>query len=339
MSSRPVSGDNMPSFWSSVSESSVAAAQRSLSSAYSLAEISSSSVQSSVQSVHWMIENRGGMAFATGLVLVPSQFGPRAAQHQEAIDQACYNAPFTIEKFFINLETGHTLSGVIYYPPGWDPQNKSRCVAFHNPNGATIADFFDNRMLTWTPGAIAELRSCPIVMYDYRGTGVSQNNFRSSFTFRPTYASVVEDGVAALEYVFKNFKEVEVWGSSLGGGVSAKALDIHLNNHPEDAARVTITNHDSFTKTSRVVMPKWPITADWFAWAAGGYIDGETSLLRLVERNVPVTVLCHTEDPVIPAGGRMAECPGLQGRVKLICVEGFRHASLTQDMVALLRSE
>ncbi len=341
MSSSPVSQDNMPSFWTSVADSAVFIGQSSLSSARSLSDISATSVESSVESVHWMIRNRGGMAFVTGLALVPSQFGPRAADHQRAIDEAAFGAPFKIEKFSVKVADDYIISGVVYYPPGWDPVNKSKCVAFHNPNGATIADFFDNHMLTWTPGAIADLRECPIVMYDYRGTGISQHHVMSSIQFRPTYSTVVEDGVAALEYACQNFHHVEVWGSSLGGGVSAKALDAHLEKYPADVRRVKLTNHDSFTKTSRVVIPSWPRTADWLTWGVGGYIDGETSLVRVANKGVQVTVLCHTNDPVIPAGSRMAESVSaaqLRDRVRIICVEGYRHASLTQDMVAQLRS-
>jgi hypothetical protein len=163
----------------------------------------------------------------------------------------------------------------------------------------------------------------------------------SSVPFRPTYATVVEDGVGALEYACLNFHHVEVWGSSLGGGVSAKALDTHLDKYPADAHRVRLVNHDSFTKTSRVVSQSWPRTADWFAWGIGGYIDGETSLVRVARKGVQVIVLCHTQDPVIPTGSRMAESSSvsqLKGRITMICVEGYRHASLTQDMVERLRS-
>jgi len=295
-----------------------------------------------MKGVHWMIENRGGMAFFTGLLIVQSQFGPSSEENERIIDEASHHAPFKIEKFRLPVKDGTTISGIIYYPPGWNPEDKSRCVAFHNPNGANIADFFDNRRLAWTVGDVVALRQCPIVMYDYRGAGLSQDNYRGSLKFYPTYASIVEDGVVALAYVLKHFETAEVWGSSLGGGVAAKALALHLKANPDHVNRVEILSHDSFSTTSRVIIPGWPRTADWLGWTVGGHIDAEAAIIELVAKGVKVTILCHTDDPVIPAGARMAdrtETPVLKNRVRVICCPGRGHAFLTRDMIAALKAK
>ncbi len=326
------SGSSLMSFWSSLSPSE---------SSCPISALTQRSVESSIQSVHWMIRNRGGFAWLTGLVLLPSQFGRSSADNEKIITTAAAGASYKIEKFTLTHKKDDTIfSGIIYYPPGWNPADKSRCIAYHNPNGATIADFFVDGQLFWTPGELAQLKKCPIVMYDYRGSGISQDNYTSSLSFRPTYATVVEDGVVALEHVLKQFKQAEVWGSSLGGGVAAKALALHLEAHPTDGGRVSLANHDSFSTSSRVILPSWHLGADWAGWAIGGHIDAETAIRSLIDRGIKITILCHRQDPVIPAGARLAEkieALALNTGVRFIYSPSYGHANLSPDMIDQLR--
>jgi len=290
------------------------------------------------EKVDWLVENRGGFAKLTGFVLVPSQFlGPKAPRSEEILERAAKNGDFKIERFNVNVDWETSLQGVIYYPENWDPKNKNKCVLYHNPNGVTLAGYFRRGDLDWTPGEILKLANCPIIMYDYRGTGLSsENESCSSMQFRPTYESVVADGEAALYYALDLFKNVTVVGSSLGGGVATVSLDRHLKAKPEDANRVQLYNHDSFTNTPRVVMPNWPRTADWAGWAAGGLLEARHAMANIIGRKIPVTILCHTADPVIPRGARMAEYVHTLEKmenVKVIYSPYQEHASLTPDMV------
>lgn len=299
----------------------------------------SSSIESSVRAVDWMIENRGGFAFLTGLVMVPSQFlSPQAVKAHQVIAEAARNDNFTIKRFALPVkDTDTSVEGIIYYPRGWDQTDHSRCVLYHNPNGITASGYFVDGHLAWTPAEILKLAGCPILMYDYRGTGLSsKNTCMSSLAFRPTYETVAVDGQTALGYALNRFQSVSVVGSSLGGGVATVSLERHLKANPRDVRRVSLTNHDSFSTTPKVVMPEWPRTADWAGWALGGLLDAETPMKSLVERGIPIKVLCHDQDPVIPRGARMAEFVKTlprQRNVSVIHSPERGHANLSLDMV------
>lgn len=302
----------------------------------------SSSIESSVSAVNWVIENRGGFAHLAGLVMVPSQFlGPKAAMANQVIAEAARSDNFTIERFTLPVkDTDTSVEGIIYYPRGWDRTDRSRCVLYHNPNGITASGYFDDGRLIWTPAEILKLAQCPILMYDYRGTGLSsENTCMSSLAFKPTYETVAVDGQTALGYALNRFRTVSVVGSSLGGGVATVSLERHLKANPGDAERVCLTNHDSFSTTPKVVMPEWPRTADWAGWALGGLLDAETPMKSLVERGIPIKVLCHDQDPVIPRGARMAEFVETlprQWNVFVIHSPERGHANLSSDMVRRL---
>ena len=132
-----------------------------------------------------------------------------------------------------------------------------------------------------------------------------------------------------------------MWGSSLGGGVATISLERHLSKVPEDSKRVSITNHDSFTTTPRVVFPSAPNFADVAGWVVGGNLDAQTPMTSLIERGVKVTVLCHNQNPVIPQGARMAEYAThlkYKPNVSLIYSEKYGHANLSSDMIHQLKS-
>jgi len=299
-------------------------------------------MKASADNVNWLVENRGGFAWLTGLLLIPSQFlGPNAESSNEKIAQVAQRGTFKIRKFSLPVAgSSASVKGVVYYPKGWDPSDRSRCVVYHNPNGVTVSQFFEKGRLSWTPQEIMKWAQCPIVLYDYRGTGLSSEDHSfGSFAFRPTYESIVVDGEAVLRYAFKQSQSVKVFGSSLGGGVATVSLERHIEAHPVDARRASLFNHDSFSTTAKVVMPNWPVAADWLGWAVGGLVDAETSMKNLVEKEIPITVLCHEQDPVIPRGARMAdwiESMPWKRSVSLIYSPRYGHADLSQDMVLKL---
>ena len=299
----------------------------------------SSSIQSSVKTVNWIIENRGGFAWLTGLVMVPSQFlGPKAARSKQIIAEVAKSDDFKIQRFSLPIEGSDTsVDGIIYCPRGWDQSDLSRCVLYHNPNGITVSGYFEDGRLSWTPAEIVKLVKCPIIMYDYRGTGLSsENTCMTSLAFRPTYETVAVDGETVLQHALEHFQSVAVMGSSLGGGVATVSLERHLKANPDAVKRVSLTNHDSFSTTPKVVMPEWPRVANWAGWALGGLLDAETSMKSLVERGIPITVLCHDRDPVIPRGARMAEfIETLPHRrnISVIHSPEYGHANLSRDMV------
>jgi len=302
----------------------------------------SSSIQSSVRTVNWIIENRGGFAWLTGLVMVPSQFlGPKAARSEKIIAEAAKSDHFKIQRFSLpDNDSDTSVKGVIYYPAGWNQSDSSRCVLYHNPNGITVSGYFEDGRLSWTPAEILKLAKCPIIMYDYRGTGLSsENTCMTSLSFRPTYQTVAVDGETVLEHALKNFQSVNIMGSSLGGGVATVSLERYLKANPADTRRVKLTNHDSFSTTPKVVMPGWPRVANWTGWALGGLLDAETSMKKLIGRGIPITVLCHDQDPVIPRGARMAELIETLPRKRNITVihsPEYGHANLSQDMIRKL---
>lgn len=299
----------------------------------------STCLQSSVQTVHEFIQKRGGFAYLTGLVLVPSQFrGPTAKVVKQILAKASRSELFSIERFSLDVQGSQAkVEGLIYYPKGWDRSDRSRCVLYHNPNGITLSEYFEEEGLAWTPGEILKIAQCPILLYDYRGTGLSSEGLSfSSLAFKPTYDSVVLDGQMALQEAIRRFETVNVFGSSLGGGVATLSLARHLRKCPADRPRLSLTNHDSFSTTPKIVMPYWPRLADGLGWVLGGLLDAQSSMQELMERRVPITVLCHQKDPVIPEGARMAEWMETRYRLKNVSIiysPHYGHANLSADMV------
>ncbi len=294
-------------------------------------EASSHAVVCSADGIRGMIENRGGMAYVTGMVLVPSQFMENAKKSRKILNQVDQNS---IEPFTFRVD-GDTVHGIIYYPDGWKRENKSACILYHNPNGMTVASYFNRNRLTWTPGEFMKAAKCPIILYDYRGTGLNSEVFQLSSTkLSPTYVTVVNDGLRALQCALGLFQSVKVVGSSLGGGVATISLENHLKSWPSDAARVSLVNHDSFTKTPRVVLPSLGWVADQIGWLAGGLLDAETPMKDLVARGISITVLSHQRDPVIPVGARMAESAVVKApKVRVIESPLRGHADLSDDMI------
>ncbi len=299
-----------------------------------------SSLETSAKNVNWLITNRGGLADLAGLALVPSQYAcPGLSISRKAIDALCKkneDNEIFVEKISHPCEDD-LIYGIICYPKGWDIESdNSRCILYHNPNAITVSEYFKNQKLFFTPYELMTLYKCPVILYDYRGTGLSQGSPQcSSLSFRPTYESVVLDGLSMTSFACERFSSVNIWGSSLGGGVATIALDRHLKRTPEDSQKITLTNHDSFSTTPRVVFPKLGFLMNKVGSLIGANLDAETSMHRLLSRNVRVLILCHEEDPVIPSGARMVESfsSSPYSNLSIITIPKKGHANLSDDMI------
>lgn len=312
-------------------------------------ETSAASIDSTAKAARWVWDKHAGLARVTGFAVVPSQFiGPGLEESTEIIDEAversAANRLPSIEKVsFPDSE----LKGIVIYPPGYDRTDMSKAVLYNNPNGMVVARFFTGRELhLYTPPYQFMLRyNCPVIMYDYRGTGLSsgleEDCGSSIIARRPDAGTVVEDGIVALRTAASRYQKVLTIGSSLGGGVATAALESYISGTPVESQslakdRFSLINHDSFRTTGSVVAP-WPI--DKVASLFGAQIDAETAMRSLVERQVKILVLCHDQDPVIPERARIALMDGLAEAptVSIVRSDDYGHANLDATMLEAMQ--
>ena len=317
---------------------------------------------------NWMIENRLGLAKVVGIPMVRSQVMPLLGKHfpakfpflqgfpdlqksREIVRAACEEPSiqgFRTEPLQIKQDSG-ILHGVICYPPDWDPNN-SQCILYHNPSGLVLSQLLRRGYLNpgSAPGRIQSEKQCPVILYDYRGTGLNKSEgFLGNLPFA-TYETIVQDGVAAVGCALEKFERVYVAGSSLGGGVATASLARHLEAcGGEDDSRIELLSHDSFTTTPRVVIPERPRLADFLGWLIGGNLDAEIPMRKLIEYNINIVTLNHSKDEVIPSGARMSEFieslyPGGReggrdgGRVFAKEFPGDSHVVFTSEMAGYL---
>ena len=284
----------------------------------------------------WMIENRLGLSRLLGCRLVSAQyrylFSTKAhfpAKCQAIIDSACdatHEDGFRTEK--ITLSHGATtLCGVICYPAGRQLTPSSDLIIFNNMNGTTISNFFDKDRLastshglpdgepTETPGNIQRILGCPVLLYDYTGTGINKRAGLLRHAPAATGETAIKDAMAVLHTALNQpgIDNITLVGSSLGGGVATVALERYLSNLDEDEAlrtkkRLTLVNHDSYSTTSRVAIPQLPQFADTLGWLCGAHIDAATPMKKLLGyHKVNTIILSRESDPTIRKGSRMYE--------------------------------
>ena len=331
----------------------------------------SSNVISQCESVAgWMIANRLGLSKLVGCRLISAQyrylFSAMAhfpATSQAIIDSACattHEDGFRTEKITLAGDAT-TLCGVICYPAGRQSTPSSDLIIFNNMNGTTISNFFDKDRLastsqelsdgepTETPGNIQRILGCPILLYDYTGTGINKRAGLLRHAPAATGETAIKDAMAVLHTALNQpgIDNITLMGSSLGGGVATVALERYLSNLGEDEAtrtkkRLTLVNHDSYSTTSRVVIPQFPQFADTLGWLCGAHIDAATPMKKLVGyHKVNTIILSRESDPTIRKGSRMYEMfanasakeshlswhhSGLPG-----------HSGLSEDQTAFLR--
>lgn len=307
-----------------------------------LQAVAFTSWESTAKATQDVVTSRFGFARLTGLVMIPSQYTcpnyhsslemVRALQQQKALEM------LRVKPFQLSVKSGALkLQGLVCYPPRWKEEDHSRCLVLHNPNAQTLAEFFHEGRLYGTVEHLMQINQCPFVLYDYRGTGLSSEpSFSSSVAFKPTYHSIVEDGLAVVRYALSHFDKACAWGISLGGGVATISTAKYLDEKPEDVDRLEVVNHDSFTSTAQVVLPRVrKEMADFICNLVGGKLDAVPSMENLLNRNVKICVLCHRADPVIPQGARMAEFAlqqSIRSNLTLIESDAYAHGSLTLDM-------
>ncbi len=305
--------------------------------------------KASISPIEYLIENRGGFAHLAGLAMVPSQYicagGEESARVITQAKEHFQRQGMRLESFSL-AHKGDVLHGITVFPRGWIQGDTSKCLVFNNPNGIVTAELLQEGCDLLPK--LLELKKCPIILYDYRGTGMNRDIISSSsLGFKATHLTVVQDGYAVLKSAARIFGQVENWGSSLGGGVATCALAKLVDKYPGYVGSTRLTNHDSFTNTARVVMPNHHKTADFLGWMLGGKLEAQKPMRSLVEKGVKVTVLCHDQDPVIPAGARMAEFVesmpldgmGTRYHVEVIRSGEYGHANLSADMVARLMGD
>lgn len=320
----------------------------------------------------WMVENRLGLSRLLGCGLVSAQycylFSAKAhfpSKSQEIIDSACnatHEDGFRTEKITLSHDST-TLRGVICYPAGQQSTPSSDLIIFSNMNGTTISNFFANDRLastshglpdgepTETPGNIQRILGCPIVLYDYTGTGINKGAGLLRYAPTATGETVIKDAMAALHTALNQpgINNITLMGSSLGGGVATVALERYLSNLGEDAAirakkRITLVNHDSYSTTSRVVIPQLPHFADTLGWLCGAHIDAATPMKQLLEyHKVNTVILSRETDHTIRKGSRMyemfANAPAKARHVSWHHSNLPGHSSLSEDQAAFLKEK
>ncbi|MEN9343745.1 MAG: Chlamydia protein [Chlamydiota bacterium] len=285
------------------------------------------------------IETCGGLASLIDFNISQAQLlCPGTWQSNKAIE-SCIESGLEVEKFDCSEgRFGDLLYGIIYYPKDFNKLCNSSCALYHNPNGITIAQYFVNGQLTGTPAEIVKLFNCPLVMYDYRGTGLnSSNTSRISTEDEIDWSMLVQDGKTILRYALEKFSTVNVIGSALGGGVATVSLERYLTANPTDRQKVALINHDSFSTSAAVAFPRYQAIANCVGWALNSYLDAKTSMKELIKHEVAIIVLCHNKDPIIPEKARMADLIGTQDiskNTRVFRSTQYGHGNFSSDMVS-----
>ncbi len=274
--------------------------------------------------VSWLTENHFGASKLVGKLLVPSQLDHLCSSSDATnmVNQLCgkndSGEPFkaadgtTFELVPFTYKNTE-LNAVICYPPNWDKtkEGNNRCVVFNNPNGMLMTQFIyldgakvGQLKTTMLPGHLQKDRKCPVIFYDYKGTGIN----KTPGAPWPTNKTIVKDGTTVLKFALSHYQNVEVAGTSLGGGVATASLENVISNDIDfDSSRVKLISHDSFSTTPRVILPSMPKIADTIGWLLGGFVNAERSMKKLLDRKIPVTVMHNLDDKVIGAGARMVD--------------------------------
>jgi hypothetical protein len=310
--------------------------------------------------VNWMFKTNFGVSKLVGVRLISAQLHILHAQQQsrKIIDTVC-NAEQADGCRFEKISMSYgsvNLSGVICYPPGWDANENSDCILYHNPNGHTISQFFSNNKLattdegqvdgviTDTPGNMQKLKNCPIILYDYRGTGINKTEGIWYYLPTATAETAIEDGITALHYALTRFSgNVIILGSSMGGGIATVSLANYLDATDDCKnieSRVTIINHDSYTTTSCVMIPQYPNLANTLGSWLKSQIDAQEAMECLSKRTVKILVLAHGKDNIIPKGARMITFFPVESSTTTssFTSERFGHANLSADQLVAISS-
>lgn len=201
------------------------------------------------------------------------------------------------------------MAGILFHPT--NQQKTNSIILQHNPQGGNVGDYFKSgSLLSHTAlGRLANWFDLPVMYYDYRGAGLNSKHFSlkspQNLALFATSETLIEDGKAALTYALQKYENVLVVGSSLGGAIGTISLNEYLKEHPADAGRVRLIHHDSFTAISEVARGRLPM-GNYFSRLIGMEIDVREPMQNLLQLQVPVSIFCHDQDPMIPREARMA---------------------------------
>jgi hypothetical protein len=266
------------------------------------------------------------------MALVPSQVMP----NKEAIRNIppCEHLSFATSAGQLNA---------IIIPTNQTNGPPRHCIFYNNPNAQTVGEFFTSHSHALIEGLppeqFADLLKCPVVMYDYRGTGIS----KTKSDFSATAESLVEDGTMVLEELSKKFDHIYVIGTSLGGAVATAALHRHLTTSAQPPSKFHLINHDSFSTTHKVRVLGWETLTKYLAKINNALLDVREPMKAVIAAGVPVMVLSHSKDPVIPRLAQMhtfiqEEVPS-RGSVTFIQSPEPHHAEISGYMQTRMNTD
>jgi len=287
--------------------------------------------ESGTERVYTALNERGGFSQLVNFCMLPNNYrGPDldAARRTIRATKASLPTEFIEKLEEVAIEgNGLHISGVIIYPV---EASLEKCVVYYTPNEVNISELLTNGLdQNSTPYHILRHSKCPMILFDYQRTGLNQKEGDDGFVV--TSNEITLEGGAVLNYAMEKFRQVDVWGSSLGGAVATVACDNYLKEHPSHTSRLSLFNHDSFTNSIDVVSEDKGMIE--FASLFGGNLDALPAMQSLVQRGLKITVLSHKRDPVIQPGARIIDKMGRHSNVTLIRSELHGHANLTKDML------
>jgi hypothetical protein len=285
---------------------------------------------------NWLREYNFGISKLLAYRLISAQitsipwFGIHSPEvGRKIIDQLCNSTDqnnYHFEKITVpNIEGNEYLTAVICYPPNWDKTNNSECIVYNNQNGTTISQHItENKLVTTadgdsigtprdTPGNYQAYKKCPIILYDYKGTGINQDTGISRMLPTADAKTIANNAEDVIRYALSKFKKVHILGSSMGGYAANKGVAQHLENINDRytanqvAKQIHIINHDSFSGTSETLIPTFPNFAKSLGCFLGAHADSISPMLQLMKYPLTIDILSHRDDKIIPRGARMID--------------------------------
>ncbi len=216
-------------------------------------------------------------------------------------------------------DRSNALDFVIYYHDPAHRNSQQKCVLYFNPNAYTAVesissslDSLDDEAMIFSNIAtyLAKLENCPVIFFDYRGSGLNNRNADpsegSSSTAVDFYAdahSLINDGIVMIRQAASMFGSVSIWGTSIGGGISTVSLQHYLKKSPEDTPRFQLTNHNSFSSTAACVGSS--IFYRLVVSSFDAQIDAKGAMRELIQSEIPITIITHLADHVIGTKAQM----------------------------------
>lgn len=249
----------------------------------------------------WVIFPLALLHYLAGLVVLPASCwksipewleGDRTKAQEGTLKTSDLSGPVSWSKYYdckrVSFKTadGVRLDGLALVRK----EKTNRWAVAFNPNAGAYEGLIANQLIGID--ALSTQFESNILLFNYRGTGHSQNAWASR-------EGLIRDGEAALQFVeAMGAKEIITYGLSLGGGVSVKALTKHKKK--EGITYLSI-NERSFSKLSLVAknivnhIVGRPIgwVAKWLIRITGWEMDVQKEINSLETRCI---VVYHNQD-------------------------------------------